>query len=75
MRLVRITLLALSLIGAAGASIAIASPPGQGYVITYFDAAGEPVGGAIANPCNGAYSSWGIRTDIVTKRTLFCNRP
>lgn len=72
MRLARIALLALSLTGTAGASIALASPPGQGYAIIYYDEAGEPVGGAIANPCTGRYSSWGIQTDDFTKEVLYC---
>jgi hypothetical protein len=75
MRLLRIALVALFVSGAAGAGIALASPPGQGYAITYYDDSGEPVGGALANPCTGAYSSWGIVTDVRTKQTLFCNRP
>jgi hypothetical protein len=75
MRLLRIALLALSVAGAAGAGIALASPPGEGYAITYFDDDGEPVGGALANPCTGAYSSWGIVTDVSTKKKLYCNRP
>lgn len=76
MRLLRIALVTLFIAGAAGAGIAVASPPGQGYAITYFDeAGGDPVGGALANPCTGSYSSWGRVTDISTKRTLYCNRP
>ncbi len=72
MRLARIALLSLSLAGTAGAGIALASPPGQGYAIVYYDDVGEPVGGAIANPCTGSYSSWGIRTDVFTKKVLYC---
>lgn len=75
MRLLKIALLALSLAGTAGAGVALASPPGQGYAITYFNSAGEPVGGALANPCTGAYGSWGTVTPVFTKKVLYCNRP
>ena len=72
MRLARIALLSLSLAGITGAGIAVASPPGQGYAIVYYDEAGEVVGGALANPCTGNYGSWGIQTDIFTKKVLYC---
>jgi hypothetical protein len=75
MRLLKIALLSLSLAGAAGTGIALASPAGQGYAITYYDGSGEPVGGALANPCTGAYSHWGAVTSVFTKQTLYCNRP
>lgn len=75
MRLLRTALLALSLIGTVGAGVALASPAGQGYQITYFNSAGEPVGGALANPCTGSYGSWGTVTPVFTKKVLYCNRP
>ena len=75
MRLLKVALLALSLAGTVGAGVALASPAGQGYSITYFNSSGEPVGGALANPCTGAYGSWGTVTTVFTKKTLYCNRP
>ncbi|MGO1071915.1 DUF6289 family protein [Lysobacter sp. CA199] len=49
-----------------------AGPAGQGYSYTYFDSAGEVVGGATAN-CGGQYSSWGERTPVFQKRTWICD--
>ncbi|MGO4263507.1 DUF6289 family protein [Lysobacter sp. TAB13] len=49
-----------------------AAPPWQGYSITYFNAAGEVIGGATAN-CGGQYLSWGETSDIVQKRTWICD--
>ncbi|MGH8082262.1 MAG: DUF6289 family protein [Lysobacter sp.] len=40
--------------------------------MTYFNAAGEAVGGATAN-CGGQYQSWGERTAISQKRTWICD--
>lgn len=71
MRYIAIATLTAVLAAAATIGSASAAPPWQGYSITYFDAAGEVVGGATAN-CGGYYSSWGEQTAVSTKRTWIC---
>ncbi|ALN84383.1 DUF6289 family protein [Lysobacter capsici] len=72
MRYIAIATLTAVLAAAATIGSASAAPPWQGYSITYFDSAGEVVGGATAN-CGGQYLSWGEHTDVFEKRTWICD--
>ncbi|MET4731184.1 hypothetical protein ABIE09_005008 [Lysobacter enzymogenes] len=61
------------LVLAAGAAVGVhAAPPYQGYSVSYYDAAGELVGGVTAH-CSGELLQWGVRTEHYQRRTWVCD--
>lgn len=58
--------------GAALAAAVHAAPPYQGYSVSYFDDAGELVGGVTAH-CSGELLQWGVRTEHYQRRTWVCD--
>lgn len=71
MRNAAIAVFALAL-AAGAAAVAHAAPPFQGYSVTYFDDAGEAVGGVTAH-CSGELLQWGVRTERYERRTWICD--
>ena len=69
MHRIRTGLVAALLLGAMGA--AMAGRAGEWYVVIYYDAAGNEVGGASAD-CGGMAHSWGIRTDNFSRSGGIC---
>lgn len=62
-----------ALVVAAGlAAAAHAAPPYQGYSVTYFNDAGEAVGGVTAH-CSGELLQWGVSTERFQRRTWVCD--